>query len=55
MSNYNKLLTAGIGIFVVFRIGFGIGSTILSYSFAGWLSFRAHKSSLVRDTTLYMS
>ncbi|KAH9894070.1 hypothetical protein C8Q73DRAFT_501960 [Cubamyces lactineus] len=47
MSNKAKLLTAFIAFVTVCRIGFGIGSTILSYHFANWISFRAHKSSLV--------
>ncbi|KAI9069538.1 hypothetical protein FKP32DRAFT_1586768, partial [Trametes sanguinea] len=46
MSNKAKFLTAFIAAITVCRIGFGIGSTILSYQFGDWISFRAHKSSL---------
>ncbi|KAL7281971.1 hypothetical protein ACG7TL_003438 [Trametes sanguinea] len=46
MSNKAKFLTAFIAAITVCRIGFGIGSTILSYQFGDWVSFRAHKSSL---------
>ncbi|KAI0643624.1 hypothetical protein C8Q79DRAFT_144905 [Trametes meyenii] len=47
MSNKATLLTAFIAFVTLCRIGFGIGSTILSYHFPQWLSFRAHESSLV--------
>ncbi|OSD01716.1 hypothetical protein PYCCODRAFT_1501688 [Trametes coccinea BRFM310] len=46
LSNKAKFLTAFIAAITVCRIGFGIGSTILSYQFGDWVSFRAHKSSL---------
>ncbi|KAI0637631.1 hypothetical protein C8Q77DRAFT_1048927 [Trametes polyzona] len=46
MSNKAKLLTSFIAFITVCRIGFGIGSTILSYHFPQWIEFRAHKSSL---------
>ncbi|CDO74202.1 hypothetical protein BN946_scf185043.g254 [Trametes cinnabarina] len=46
MSNKAKLLTIFMASVTVCRIGFGIGSTILSYHFGDWISFRAHKSSL---------
>ncbi|TFK81081.1 hypothetical protein K466DRAFT_604795 [Polyporus arcularius HHB13444] len=47
MSNKNKLLTGGILFFTICRVGFGIGSTILSYHFPHWLLFRAQTAATV--------
>ncbi|KAI0366218.1 hypothetical protein BV20DRAFT_1055815 [Pilatotrama ljubarskyi] len=47
MSNKAKVLTFFIGFVTFCRIGFGIGSTILSYHYDNWVNFRAHTSSLV--------
>ncbi|KAI0687256.1 hypothetical protein C8Q76DRAFT_661365 [Earliella scabrosa] len=47
MSGHAKILSGTIALFVVCRVGFGIGSTILSYHYPDWVEFRAHQSSMV--------
>ncbi|KAI0636157.1 hypothetical protein C8Q77DRAFT_625182 [Trametes polyzona] len=47
VSSKSILWTVAIGIFALARVAFGIGSTILSYVYPEWITFRDTKSSLI--------
>ncbi|KAL7279402.1 hypothetical protein PYCCODRAFT_995372 [Trametes coccinea BRFM310] len=47
VSSKSLVWTAIIGVFALARVAFGIGSTILSYVYPEWITFRDTTSSLV--------
>ncbi|KAH9848429.1 hypothetical protein C2E23DRAFT_434798 [Lenzites betulinus] len=47
VSSKSILWTIVIGVFALARVAFGIGSTILSYVYPEWITFRDTKSSLI--------
>ncbi|KAI0667816.1 hypothetical protein C8Q78DRAFT_289007 [Trametes maxima] len=47
VSSKSWLWTLIIGVFALARVAFGIGSTILSYVYSDWITFRDTKSSLI--------